>query len=414
MTTNRFCDPPDDRGQYDRDFLSECLTTIDQQAHNHAWLMENVGCIHKILRAALNVAPLVHQAIGVFVRLVPFFMLIDDYADPLDNSMVALLQAMDLRDPNLMTQIAGAMASFSPFKGDIRRAFVSADTALGYVNAATDDDAKLHGCIRIIQAWSYRHFIGMPAHLISEAERLALISHDHFLVTEYHLTMAHLHIHRHEFDHAVEHAAIALTFADDLRADSFKMRALFMLGVAHRLRGDLEMAEGFIRDALDLRDGVKSKRRIGNLLCELANLRFEQREYAEAEKHYQEALAIFTELKMPYMIILAKHGLGIVWTVQERFDDARGVLNEVLDEYRWNGNLYGVADMKFALGRLEARARRPRIARQYLRGAEGLLKRLEPTPAHEKLLHWVRWWRGRVESGEFGELWRRHNGRAWT
>jgi len=399
MSDNLFYNPPNDGSD-----LPTLLTTIESHVNDTRWIVANLDCVHKVYRAALDDDLLIPRAIRAFVNMIPSMMLTDDYKEPLDRTFQALLRSMELKDPNLLAQIAGAMAMFYPLKGDIRSTYANLDAALEYAGEANEIDAQLQAYLRILQALSFRHFEGMPTDLIDHTLLLVQFSENRHLAAEVHLTIAYMHNFRQELTQAIEHANIAFSMADQLRDMTYKTRALLMLGVSHRLKNEMDASEEFTIAALQMMDGVNSDRRLGYMLSELAGLRYEQQRFEESESLYLRAKFMFEELDMPYMIILAKHGLGLAWTMLGKFDPAREALQDVLDEYRWNFNNFGSASIKFALGRLEARAGNPRVARKFLRGAEGLTRRLEKSPAQEDMLKWIVSWRKRVEGGEFGDI----------
>lgn len=90
--------------------------------------------------------------------------------------------------------------------------------------------------------------------------------------------------------------------------------------------------------------------------------------------------------------------------MQGRYEEARTVLLRVLDEYRWNHNTYGVAEINYALGRCEAFAGNARAALSFLRTAQGIAYTLDPSPARDFLMKWIQDWLRRVQDGEFGPV----------
>ncbi len=404
MNETFFGIPPEGTFFHDRDFLAQCLTVIENHIGDHAWLVHHIELVHKVLCSALEVDPLVHRAINNFIRIIPDFMLSDNYNAPLDRAFQALLHAMDLKDPNLVAQVASTMASFNPLKGNIPSAYANVKTALSYAKEATDVDAILRAYVRVIEALSFRNFKNMPPDLVAETLHLVNFTEDPRVMNEVHLVMAHMFNYQQDAKSALHHGHIAFSLADQLRDNTYKMRALLMLGVTHRLMGNFAAAEDYVQCALELRDGVTSERRIGYMLCELAGLRYDQKNFAESERLYLEARRMFTDLRLPYNIVLADHGLGLVWLQTGRYDEARTTLLGVLDEYRWNDNTHGVANINYALGRCEARAGNPQAALTFLRTANGLLAQLEPSPSRDEVFHWTRHWIDKVQSGEFGTV----------
>lgn len=402
MDETDFCTPPEGLSFHDRAYLAQCLTVLENHLGDHVWLVTHIEQVHRVLHAALETDPLVHRSINVFTRLVPDFLLSDNFSAPLERAFQALLRAMELKDPNLLAQIVGVMASLNPLKGDTHRAYHNVKTAIAYAKDATEVEAVLRAHVRIIEALAYRSFDNMPPTLIEDTLHLLNFTMDLRLKTEAHLALANLYNHQEQLMLAEEHGDSAYNFADQLRDNTYKMRSLLMRAVTCRLKNDTDAAETFIQSALDLKDGVNSERRLGIMLCELGGLRYIQEQYVEAEQLYLQARAMFARLEQRNHIAYAEHGLGIVWTMQGRYDDARAALLRVLDEYHWNHNIYGVAEINYALGRCEMQAGNVRAALTFLRAAQGLVYQLDPSPARDELQHWIQKWLDRGQNGEFG------------
>ncbi|MBK8029929.1 MAG: tetratricopeptide repeat protein [Chloroflexi bacterium] len=404
MDETDFCTPPEGTSFHDRAYLAQCLTVLENHLGDHVWLVTHIEQVHRVLHAALETDPLVHRSINLFTRLVPDFLLSDNFTAPLERAFQALLRAMELKDPNLLAQIAGVMASLNPLKGDIHRAYHNVKTAIGYARDATEVEAVLRAHVRIIEALAYRSFGNMPPTLIENTLHLLNFTSDVRLKTEAHLALANMYNHQEQLKLAQEHGDTAFNYADQLHDNTYKMRALLMLAVTNRLLKDTAAAEDFIQSALDLKDGVESERRLGIMLCELGGLRYAQEQYVEAEQLYLRAHAMFTNLQQQNHIAYAEHGLGLVWTMLKRYDKARTALERVLDEYRWNHNTYGVAEINYLLGRCEMLAGNARAGVAFFRTAHGLAYQLDPSPARDFLMKWIQDWLRRVQDGEFGSV----------
>lgn len=312
MDETDFCTPPEGTSFHDRAYLAQCLTVLENHLGDHVWLVTHIEQVHRVLHAALETDPLVHRSISLFTRLVPDFLLSDNFTAPLERAFQALLRAMELKDPNLLAQIVGVMASLNPLKGDIHRAYNNVKTAIGYAQEATEIEAQLRAYVRIIEALSYRRFANMPPTLIEETLRLTNMIVDPRLMAEVHLVMAHMYNHTEELKQALEHANIAFSLADQLQDNTFKMRSRLMLAITYRLMNETDAAEDYIQSALKYKDGVESDRRLGVMLCELAGLRYVQNNLVEAEQLYLQAKSMFAKVEQRNHVTLAEHGLGLV------------------------------------------------------------------------------------------------------
>lgn len=404
MTDRSFCDPPDGVGQYDRDFLDQCLQEIARHADDQTWISANLACIHKVLRGSIQTESLVETTIDLIVKLVRFFILGGDYAQPLSHSAYALLHAMTLKDANLVAKVAGAQAFLTPVNGDLIRTRTVAQIALDRLGEVTDRESKLHAMLRVIQALSYYHFDGMPRTLFDEALELASMTEDRRLVNEVFLALSHAYCQLEDGQQAEKFGCLALTLAGERGDLTFKRRALFIIGVSLRVQEKLREAEKFVRASRQIDDGFASPRRDAYTLGELAAIYCAQEKYVKSEFYYAQALELYTTHKMPYEAMQMREGLGLVWSRQGRYAEARVIFHQVLDEYRWIKNLHAVANITWALGRIEARSGNPRGALTYLREANGLLRQLAESPARDTMLYWVEQWIADVLGGLYGAL----------
>ncbi len=217
MDETDFCTPPEGTSFHDRAYLAQCLTVLENHLGDHVWLVTHIEQVHRVLHAALETDPLVHRSINLFTRLVPDFLLSDNFTAPLERAFQALLRAMELKDPNLLAQIAGVMASLNPLKGDIHRAYHNVKTAIGYARDATEVEAVLRAHVRIIEALAYRSFDNMPSALIDDTLHLLIFAADVRLKTEAHLALANMYNHQEQLKLAEEHGDSAYNFADQLR-----------------------------------------------------------------------------------------------------------------------------------------------------------------------------------------------------
>ncbi len=351
---------------------------------------------------------------GIYDPLVPIEILAEDRVDiderpqsnteaesvELSNSETIIIEDVLLTSPDSIGRAPFIMLLPSKFPNDIKTALASASQLRRELKRTTEDevDSKLLIYIRIIQAGSYRGFEGVTQDLLNEANRLAIMIFDPVLMAEFHLAAALCLAYRGELKESLERGHIAFSLGDQLHNNSFKVRATHILSITHRLMLDLDASEDYIQYALDMNYPDKYDWHLGVLLCELAGLRYEQRNYIESEKLYLQAKAIFEQLNSSHLAALAMHGLGLVWTKIERYDEARVALHGALDEYRWTGNNFRVADIQFALGCCEALAGSPKVALKLLRSADNVANRLSQSPARESLLYRIHSWQSRLRN----------------
>lgn len=281
---------------------------------------------------------------------------------------------------------------------NIKSTLASVPQLLRELKHTTEADAKLRIWVRIIQAHSYSGFEDVTQELVDECLYLVMITTELAPKLEFYLSIASFRAHREELQEAIDYSDTAYNFADQLRDNLYKARALLTLSITHRLAQDLDASEDYIQSAMELSYANKPGWHLGVLLCELAGLRYEQGNHIDSEKLYLQAKAIFDQPNSSHLTALAMHGLGLVWTKMERYDEARVALHGALDEYRWTGNNFRVADIQFALGCCEALAGSPKVALKLLRSADNVANRLSQSPARDSLLYRIHSWQSRLRN----------------
>jgi len=91
----------------------------------------------------------------------------------------------------------------------------------------------------------------------------------------------------------------------------------------------------------------------------------EQRQWAQAEAHYQQALALKIEFNDRYSQALTLHALGSVSIEQQEYQQAENYFHQVIERYIEFNERYWLASAYHQLGRIAEAQERSVQAREY-------------------------------------------------
>jgi len=394
--------PNNARGLFDPNYLDSCLKLIRLNAGNPQWITERLDFVHKTLQGGFGKPRLIQDTIDIFLMIANTLVLVDNQSVGINRLLEALIRAIDASETELNSdlkgRLSGVLASFLALHGDLRRGVTTALLALDHIWDMRDPEAKLHALQCVMLALGYNAYTELPQAVIDDMLALVETVENPQLVAETHVLLAHYRNTRSEDALALEHARLAIDTAND---PNIQLRAHMQRATAFRLRRDFARSEQCLQDAMSLNDLVENERRNALVFMQQAGLYLERLDYARAEKLYRSALKMCKELDLGTLIPFAKHGLALVLPYIGKFDEARELLHDVHDEYLWNRNFLGMAEIRFALATCEARAGKPKVARQFMLAADGLAQRLEESAARDYLIGAIANFRRRLDAGEY-------------
>jgi tetratricopeptide (TPR) repeat protein len=127
---------------------------------------------------------------------------------------------------------------------------------------------------------------------------------------------------------------------------------LLELGDGALTMSNYEEALKRFQEARAIFDEIKDSTSAANSIVRMALVRRERSEYEEAQKLYEEALTIFQASKADALAANCVRLLGDLQRKQSNFDRARAYYEEALKLYRNINNKSGIANLLFALGDL--------------------------------------------------------------
>ena len=116
------------------------------------------------------------------------------------------------------------------------------------------------------------------------------------------------------------------------------------LGLAYFDLPKLDSAEFYYKQAAIANQTVKSKMYAAVLLNNQGDIFFERGNTTEALKHFNESLALASELNYLLLIATTKFNIGRVYTELEKYNKAIDYLNEALKIYKQIESLYFIAE----------------------------------------------------------------------
>lgn len=127
---------------------------------------------------------------------------------------------------------------------------------------------------------------------------------------------------------------------------------LHNLGVVMKFQGDRSQARAYLDQSLALRREIDNKQGVGLVLNELSQLNFEEQNYDEARRLYNEAQQVFEGLSERSGLLTAHNGLARIQlvlqpddsTVGETFRQSLKGAQEINDNHLLVGSVLGVAE----------------------------------------------------------------------
>ncbi|MFW9993272.1 MAG: tetratricopeptide repeat protein [Candidatus Odinarchaeota archaeon] len=131
----------------------------------------------------------------------------------------------------------------------------------------------------------------------------------------------------------------------------FQAKCKITLGKIARAIGDLNAAQTFYTEALDLLRAGDPSSELALVNYLLGNLFLVLKNFKKAEKHYREYLALSTSLKLdPWYVARAHYGLGNFYYYQGLFDDAKQEFQQGLSFFQEEETDLLLADLCINLG----------------------------------------------------------------
>lgn len=143
------------------------------------------------------------------------------------------------------------------------------------------------------------------------------------------------------YGQAVESLTAALQDAEGFPAlDLRRSDVAHLLAMSYQFQGKFDRAEGFYLQARSIREanGEAGRKVLGITLDAMAQLRFEQERWKEAEKLAQQAFALCRETRGEYdaCTLNAQRHIGEIYSTEGRQEEAEAVFQQVIQGARQN------------------------------------------------------------------------------
>ncbi len=148
------------------------------------------------------------------------------------------------------------------------------------------------------------------------------------------------------------YAAQALEIAKILPYDKGIAYANRVIGVAHWVRGNPDLAFRFLLDAERLYRNINDSLGLANSTLNLGMVYADQYNLQAALNKYNQALRLFTTLNKPSRIATTYTKMGELFVQEADYDKAYNYLTDALEIHRADGFLYGIAEANSKLGKL--------------------------------------------------------------
>ena len=180
--------------------------------------------------------------------------------------------------------------------------------------------------------------IELEQHLSPDLERVQLLNQLGF---EYWIVDPHK---------SEEYGIEALNLATQLKSTAGTAYANRVIGVAHWVRGNYEMALGYLYHSLEQYKKVKDPLGEANVTMNIGLIYADQINYEKALSQYFEARKIFEKLNEESRIATTDTKIGTVYANLEDFEKAETYFNEALAIHQNNNFHYGIAEVNNRLG----------------------------------------------------------------
>jgi tetratricopeptide (TPR) repeat protein len=259
---------------------------------------------------------------------------------------------VSLEYENLQTAVEIALAAKSVFYNAYEALFRYLDT-----NSMHERAAALSQQVLAAQP-SYA-----PEEMTADIER-------HFYLVYARLATSQLMLKRYTESQDAYKAAIA--YIDSLRSLSKEVRANYLAGTYHNLgivaqaQRQWAQAEGYYRQALDLFIEFNDRYSQASTYHQLGMVAQAQRQWAQAEGYYRQALDLKIEFNDRYSQASTYHHLGMVAEEQRQWAQAEGYYRQALDLKIEFNDRYSQASTYHQLGIVAQAQRQWAQARDYL------------------------------------------------
>lgn len=381
-----------------RDRIKDWLRYLEKPKVNFKQFARYEDELVSTLNKGLNNPQEFHDSLQLLMRVLPYFMMNLGHVEKWSPLLMeALLPAMDLRAPELQTQVFRWLGETSLKKSKHKSARESFTTALERANDGRRDDMMLAAYIGLIKLQWFDIKNSVATDAVKEILAIAQRVEDKPLRANLHYALAHAYLRIGETQVALGHAQMNYLYWIQLEDETEVGAAALTLATVYRnvtLYHDapvgLVHAKYFLNLAWTKMSSSDYVWRNPLLSYEAGIMFMQQGDFAKAEESLSHALAKARESNTPQHIVIAHHALGLNETYLEQWEESRENLFTALRMWRSFDNHYEMANTLQGLGYLEYRSGHPEQALAYLNDALAMTSELQDVLQRDRLQNLIR------------------------
>ena len=358
------------------------MNSNQTQFRNPDWLEANLDEAREQIKSKLAQNHLVHEAIGNLLDAMPYISSRPELLLWQPVLINAMSHAQGHNDLDSQIQLWSYLGICMLRDGKHKSASQAFEQGLKKIDAYVTPTIELTARIGILHGQSIFHTYDI-GEFITETIQLARRVQDISLLARLHFTLGIVYTHRKHTRLALGHAQTALGYWWTLDHVAEKDRALLLMSEACRVAKRYEISKYFLSHSLSRYTSLFQSAIAHYQDGTFAHL---HDNFDDAQASLETALAEFQAVgDYPYMIGAVHHALGLTYTKQDNFVEARRSLRVAMAIWLRLENVYQEANALYGIGFLEQRQYQYQKADEYYQHALDRLATLPPSPMIEDL-----------------------------
>jgi tetratricopeptide (TPR) repeat protein len=180
--------------------------------------------------------------------------------------------------------------------------------------------------------------------LLEEALLLSHSINDSKVLMQINLSLSSVYYKSREWDQGIKSAEIAYNLAKHIGDSQAEMQALINIGAFHIELGNWREVDGISSDLEVALTKAGDVIRLGQFKNNLGIAAFTQGQYFVAERAWQDALQINSQVNQPIELARIYNNLGMVYTKLNELDAAEDMLKQAVSIFEEKGDLFNLAN----------------------------------------------------------------------
>lgn len=368
MTTNQ---------QTNQMSIREWIDALNDHPDDPRWLNDNENNLYEVIAAGIYTPHEINDAVELLNRVYPYYALERFHAarwSPLMSN--AMIQAMDLRDNEMLIQIFTHLGESHLISGKSKAAHDSFEIALNRARDGEVQPAMLSAYVGLIRLQALNLEDGYNATLFTEALELSHEVNDEALSASLYQALCLAYLTWKQPQQAFEYGQMAFIRWFYLAKQVELGKSAALIAEVLRFTQHFKQAETWLDVAADYFYRTGFNRQDALISYQRGALFVDQGDHEAGEQWLQQSLREATETHWKHYIALASHSLGIVQGKQNRFSEAELNLKQALLFWENAGDCYEATAIHQAMGWLENKRDRGNEARKWLQKGLELSERI--------------------------------------